>query len=218
MPDILFWPQNVMNIYSSLPRLFQVCLIGDSVGSIMTYDALCKHNPHLHGNSRYGSNEGLHEEDIEEHQPVRRERSNLETIKQVSVSNPDLNNLGNGTGPNSSQSKSEQPNEHRQVTHTQSAQRAHSVRITHSQRHASCPNSRRTSTGSNTEGRFDFEVTDFFMFGAPLAVILAYRKLIGAQDQNCEFAIIIHAIIVMIKKLFINSLYIWYQWLSTSAR
>ena len=35
-------------------------------------------------------------------------------------------------------------------------------------------------------GRLDFEVTDFFMFGSPLAGVLAYRKVQSCEDRICK--------------------------------
>ncbi|ELU13727.1 hypothetical protein CAPTEDRAFT_169194 [Capitella teleta] len=100
----------------------QVCLIGDSVGSMLAYDALCRANPFLSRASSQ-SGEACNEDSAKKH-------SNLETIKQ---------------------------------------------------RHASCPNSRRTSTGSQEGGKFEFDVSDFFMFGSPLGAVLAHRKVCHAS-------------------------------------
>ncbi|GFS12940.1 membrane-associated phosphatidylinositol transfer protein 1, partial [Elysia marginata] len=47
-------------------------------------------------------------------------------------------------------------------------------------------NMRRTSSGSHYEGgiaKFDFEVTDVFMCGAPLGMVLAYRRAQRLQDN-----------------------------------
>lgn len=32
--------------------------------------------------------------------------------------------------------------------------------------------------------KLDFEVGDFFMFGSPLALVLAYRKIAASSDKN----------------------------------
>lgn len=41
-------------------------------------------------------------------------------------------------------------------------------------------------------GKFDFEVTDFFLFGSPLGLVLALRKTVvptldGEEDFLCSF-------------------------------
>jgi len=150
--------------------MFQVCLIGDSIGSILGYDALCKNNPFLcsRSGSHYSSNDALHENYTIETQHEQHHHGNLETISQVSLSNPDLT-ADTDTAPTAG------------VPIPSAAQRAingDSCRHLPA-RHASCPTSRRTSTGSNHEGagRFQFDVSDFFMFGAPLGLVLAYRRL-----------------------------------------
>lgn len=34
--------------------------------------------------------------------------------------------------------------------------------------------------------RLDFEVSDVFMFGCPLALVLVYRKMVNSEDKNCK--------------------------------
>lgn len=49
--------------------------------------------------------------------------------------------------------------------------------------------SRRTSAGSSFDGsfpNFEFEVSDLFMFGSPLGLVLAYRRLFTGEDKNCK--------------------------------
>jgi hypothetical protein len=40
---------------------------------------------------------------------------------------------------------------------------------------------------SGHQCKLDFEVNDFFMFGSPLALVLAYRKISSADDKNSEY-------------------------------
>ena len=162
-------------------------MIGDSVGSILGYDALCKNNPYLisRSNSRYGSHGSLNENDhieSETDRPVSR-KTNLETIKQVSVSNPDLTTIGVDENP-----VKIKPLE-QEYPETGGSRKSHNHPHV---RHASCPNSRRTSTGSSGDlGKFEFEVTDFFMFGSPLGLVLAYRKMCLAEDKTSEYTVAI---------------------------
>jgi len=39
---------------------------------------------------------------------------------------------------------------------------------------------------SDHQCRLEFEVSDFFMFGSPLALVLAYRKISSPDDKNGE--------------------------------
>ncbi|XP_011863209.1 PREDICTED: protein retinal degeneration B isoform X5 [Vollenhovia emeryi] len=100
----------------------QICFVGDSVGSILTYDALCKATQH----SRHSS-----------------ENSILEGSGQQ----------GNDNGGNEDG------------------------------KHLSAPSPRRRSSGTS-DNKLDFEVGDFFMFGSPLALVLAYRKIAASSDRN----------------------------------
>ncbi|XP_032681683.1 protein retinal degeneration B isoform X3 [Odontomachus brunneus] len=104
----------------------QICFVGDSVGSILTYDALCRATQH----SRHSS-----------------ENSILETSNQ--------NNENGGS--------------------------------TEDGKHLSAPSPRRRSSGTSDNphhNKLDFEVGDFFTFGSPLALVLAYRKIAASGDKN----------------------------------
>lgn len=48
---------------------------------------------------------------------------------------------------------------------------------------------RRSSSTSDQPGqiKLEFEVTDFFMFGSPLALVLAYRKISAQDDKASEY-------------------------------
>ncbi|XP_066591659.1 protein retinal degeneration B isoform X3 [Prorops nasuta] len=105
----------------------QICIIGDSVGSILAYDALCRSYQYQ---SRHNS-----------------ENSILDT------SNPPAES--NGTNEDG--------------------------------KHLSAPSPRRRSS-STSDGsqhcKLEFEVGEFFMFGSPLALVLAYRKISSHTDKN----------------------------------
>ncbi|XP_055586787.1 protein retinal degeneration B isoform X2 [Uranotaenia lowii] len=105
----------------------QVALIGDSMGSVLVHDALCRNN------ARHGS-----------------EASGLDHIVDfMEVNDLDANKLL--TAPS--------------------------------------PRRRSSSTSDSRLPKFDFEVGDFFMFGSPLAVVLAARRLsdsrYGANKPSC---------------------------------
>ncbi|KAL0133524.1 hypothetical protein PUN28_000927 [Cardiocondyla obscurior] len=100
----------------------QICFVGDSVGSILGYDALCRATQH----SRHSS-----------------ENSILEGSGQQSTEIS-----GNEDG-----------------------------------KHLAAPSPRRRSSGTS-DNKLDFEVGDFFTFGSPLALVLAYRKIAASNDKN----------------------------------
>nr|CAI5848674.1 unnamed protein product [Callosobruchus analis] len=102
----------------------QVCIVADSMGSLLAYDALCRTSKFP---SRHGSENSILESDLNK--------------DDVQV---------NETG------------------------------------HLAAPSPRRRSSSTSdpsTHIKLDFEVADFFMFGSPLALVLAYRK-ISAQDDK----------------------------------
>ncbi|RLU17848.1 hypothetical protein DMN91_010086 [Ooceraea biroi] len=106
----------------------QICFVGDSVGSILTYDALCRATQY----SRHSS-----------------ENSILEGSGQQGDNG---GNLEDG-------------------------------------KHLSAPSPRRRSSGTSPSdnphhNKLDFEVGDFFTFGSPLALVLAYRKIAASSDKN----------------------------------
>ncbi|XP_017880824.1 protein retinal degeneration B isoform X2 [Ceratina calcarata] len=98
----------------------QICLVGDSVGAILTYDALCRSTSSRHNSE----NNILDNHGIE-------------------------NNTEDG-------------------------------------RHLTAPSPRRKSSSlsDSSHNRLDFEVGDFFMFGSPLALVLAYRKISSDKSLN----------------------------------
>lgn len=53
--------------------------------------------------------------------------------------------------------------------------------------HLTAPSPRRRSSSTSEQSsqiKFDFEVTDCFMFGSPLALVLAYRKISATDDKS----------------------------------
>ena len=105
----------------------QVAIIGDSFGSVIAHDALCR------SNSRHGS-----------------EGSSLDNLDIIDTNELDATKL------------------------------------------LTAPTNRRrsSSTSESRLPKFDFEVSDFFMFGSPLAIILAARRLndsrYGTHKPQCS--------------------------------
>lgn len=108
----------------------QIAIIGDSMGSVLVHDALCRSS-----HARHGS-----------------EASNLDDdVHHGIFSDPELDATRLLTAP---------------------------------------PSRRRSSSTSDSRlPRFDFEIGDFFMFGSPLAIVLAARRLTdnrtGNQKPHC---------------------------------
>lgn len=46
------------------------------------------------------------------------------------------------------------------------------------------PTPRRRSSSTSEQIKLEFEVADFFMFGSPLALVLAYRKISSQDDKS----------------------------------
>uniref|UniRef100_A0A8C8MJZ9 DDHD domain-containing protein n=1 Tax=Oncorhynchus tshawytscha TaxID=74940 RepID=A0A8C8MJZ9_ONCTS len=134
----------------------QVCLIGDCVGGILGFDALCSSNQTI-GDSQNSSRRGSHTFPIlcPPHPSLQDQdllspgiiinsghgsaSPTLEGSRHLSLSNIDIPRSG---GPDDS--KRQQP----------------------------------TFQDAGCLGRFDFEVADFFLFGSPLGLVLALRKTV----------------------------------------
>lgn len=106
----------------------QICIIGDSMGSVLAYDALCRSGRHDLDN------------DLDEHE-TQRGRCDVGDETYLSASRL----LSAPTG-----------------------------------------NRRRSSSTSDhsQQVKLDFEVSELFMFGSPLALVLAYRKISVTDEKN----------------------------------
>ncbi|XP_042885211.1 protein retinal degeneration B-like isoform X9 [Penaeus japonicus] len=149
----------------------QVCLIGDSVGGILVYDILCR----VHEQHKYGSNSNIPEG--EPPSPVFLSHKGDDTCEGSKVYR---------------KSVSADATHHSDVPHGRSV----SDSDYHYARHLSAPFPRRRSSSSSPQrksssssdhghSRLDFEVSDVFMFGCPLALVLVYRKMVNSEDKNC---------------------------------
>uniref|UniRef100_UPI00398F8BCE membrane-associated phosphatidylinositol transfer protein 2 isoform X4 n=1 Tax=Pristiophorus japonicus TaxID=55135 RepID=UPI00398F8BCE len=165
----------------------QVCLIGDCVGGILGFDALCFSNQTVsesQNSSRRGSVVSVQDSDLLSPGIIVNNScicpgSNLETSRHLSRSNIDI--------PRSSM---ENPN--KQLPRKRSDSSTYELdTIKHHQAflsslHSSVlrndPGSRRSSSSTMLDtpspGKFEFEVTDFFLFGSPLGLVLALRKTV----------------------------------------
>ncbi|XP_058014355.1 membrane-associated phosphatidylinositol transfer protein 2 isoform X3 [Ahaetulla prasina] len=166
----------------------QVCLIGDCVGGILAFDALCYSNqtmPESQNSSRRGSVVSVQDTDLLSpgilvNNSYCSEGCGLEGSRHLSRSTADL------------------PRSHEEDPQKQQLLRKRSDSSTFeldtlkqhqaflSSLHCSAlknfPGSRRSSSSTQLDGgnlgKFEFEITDFFLFGCPLGLVLALRKTI----------------------------------------
>uniref|UniRef100_A0A671N236 Membrane-associated phosphatidylinositol transfer protein 3 n=1 Tax=Sinocyclocheilus anshuiensis TaxID=1608454 RepID=A0A671N236_9TELE len=142
----------------------QVCLLGDCVGGVLCFDALCFSNSPRHS-SRHNSTESL--KDNPEVSP------SLSSSKRLSRSNTDLS------------APSETRNRKTPLSRKQSD--SYDGESSGSQHHLFLSSLIQDGTdlrpSSSTSlvlnpGRFDFEVSDCFLLGCPLGLVLAMRRTV----------------------------------------
>ncbi|XP_012637653.1 membrane-associated phosphatidylinositol transfer protein 2 isoform X1 [Microcebus murinus] len=181
----------------------QVCLIGDCVGGILAFDALCYSNQPVsesQSSSRRGSVVSVQDADLLSPGILVNAAhcsssggggggggggsggsSNLENSRHLSRSNIDIPR-GNGT----EDPKRQLPRK-RSDSSTYELDTIQQHQAFLSSLHASVlrtePSTYRSSSstmldGTGALGRFDFEITDLFLFGCPLGLVLALRKTI----------------------------------------
>ena len=174
---------------------------------MLAYDALCKNNPYLvtlnsyHGSSSRGSQDALNETDQSDADSVMTSHmdSTQEPVSSISSSNPDLtvtnDNKQSTAKPANRPAASKTPANETPVPSKATHNAVSSGKPALSRQATSCPSSRRTSSGSQAQldgsggggGKFEFDVTDLFMLGSPLALVLAYRKSAMPGEQKlCE--------------------------------
>ncbi|NXW57273.1 PITM2 protein, partial [Eurystomus gularis] len=165
----------------------QVCLVGDCVGGILGFDALCYSNQTVsesQNSSRRGSVVSVQDTDllspgITVNNSYCSSSSNLEASRHLSRSNIDIPR-SNGEDP-----KKQLPRKRSDSsTYELDTIKQHQAFLSslHSSVLRNDPGSRRSSSSTMLDGgnigKFEFEVTDFFLFGSPLGLILALRKTV----------------------------------------
>uniref|UniRef100_A0A8C1VXP5 Phosphatidylinositol transfer protein membrane associated 2 n=1 Tax=Cyprinus carpio TaxID=7962 RepID=A0A8C1VXP5_CYPCA len=172
----------------------QVCLIGDCVGGILGFDALCSSNitvSESQNSSRRGSIVSVQDNDLlspgiiinSTHCSGSGSGSGLtlEGSRHLSRSNIDI---PRSSGPDDP--KKQLPRKRSDSsTYELDTIKQHQAFLTslHSSVLRNDPGSRRSSSSTMLEGggalgKFDFEVSDFFLFGSPLGLVLALRKTV----------------------------------------
>ncbi|CAL8340544.1 unnamed protein product, partial [Arctogadus glacialis] len=164
----------------------QVCVIGDCVGGILGFDALCSSSLSVcesQNSSRRGSAISVQDTDLLSPGIVINSGSSppsLEGSRHLSRSNIDIPRSLGADDP-----KRQLPRKRSDSsTYELDTIKQHQAFL--SSLHSSVlhgeAGSRRSSNSTMLEGgtlgRFDFEVTDFFMFGSPLGLVLALRKTV----------------------------------------
>ncbi|KAM6193298.1 membrane-associated phosphatidylinositol transfer protein 2 isoform 2-T4 [Sarcoramphus papa] len=165
----------------------QVCLVGDCVGGILGFDALCYSNQTVsesQNSSRRGSVVSVQDTDllspgITVNNSYCSTGSNLEASRHLSRSNIDIPR-SNGEDP-----KKQLPRKRSDSsTYELDTIKQHQAFLSslHSSVLRNDPGSRRSSSSTMLDGgnigKFEFEITDFFLFGSPLGLVLALRKTV----------------------------------------
>ncbi|KAG8597579.1 hypothetical protein GDO81_002329 [Engystomops pustulosus] len=164
----------------------QVCLVGDCVGGILGFDALCYSNQTVsesQNSSRRGSVVSVQDTDLLSPgisvNSSYCSSSNLETSRHLSRSNIDIPR-SNGEDP-----KRQLPRKRSDSsTYELDTIKQHQAFLSslHSSVLRNDPGSRRSSSSTMLDGgnigKFEFEISDFFLFGSPLGLVLALRKTV----------------------------------------
>uniref|UniRef100_A0A3B4CGK1 DDHD domain-containing protein n=1 Tax=Pygocentrus nattereri TaxID=42514 RepID=A0A3B4CGK1_PYGNA len=170
----------------------QVCLIGDCVGGILGFDALCSSNitvSESQNSSRRGSIVSVQDNDLlspgiiinSSHCSASGSGLSLESSRHLSRSNIDIPRSSGTDDP-----KKQLPRKRSDSsTYELDTIKQHQAFLSslHSSVLRNDPGSRRSSNSTMLEGggalgKFDFEVSDFFLFGSPLGLVLALRKTV----------------------------------------
>uniref|UniRef100_A0A8D0DCB9 Phosphatidylinositol transfer protein membrane associated 2 n=1 Tax=Sander lucioperca TaxID=283035 RepID=A0A8D0DCB9_SANLU len=165
----------------------QVCVIGDCVGGILGFDALCSSSVTVsesQNSSRRGSAISVQDTDLLSPGIVVNSISpstpSLEGSRHLSRSNIDIPRCSGPDDPKRQLPRKRSDSstyELDTIKHHQAFLSSLHFSVLHGE-----PGSRRSSGSTMLEGgslgKFDFEVTDFFMFGSPLGLVLALRKTV----------------------------------------
>uniref|UniRef100_A0AAY4BWE0 DDHD domain-containing protein n=1 Tax=Denticeps clupeoides TaxID=299321 RepID=A0AAY4BWE0_9TELE len=172
----------------------QVCLIGDCIGGILAFDALCSSSvtvPESQNSSRRGSIISMQDNDLLSPGIMINNSylsgsgstspSALEGSRHLSRSNIDIPRCSGPDDP-----KKQLPRKRSDSsTYELDTIKQHQAFLSslHSSVLRNDPGSRRSSSSTMLEGggalgKFDFEVSDFFLFGSPLGLVLALRKTV----------------------------------------
>uniref|UniRef100_A0A8B9V4L9 Phosphatidylinositol transfer protein membrane associated 2 n=1 Tax=Anas zonorhyncha TaxID=75864 RepID=A0A8B9V4L9_9AVES len=149
----------------------QVCLVGDCVGGILGFDALCYSN-----------------QTVSESQNSSRRGSvvSVQVMLVLSVSSRHLSRSNIDIPRSNGEDPKKQLPRKRSDSSTYELDTIKQHQAFLSSLHSSVlrndPGSRRSSSSTMLDGgnigKFEFEITDFFLFGSPLGLVLALRKTV----------------------------------------
>ncbi|NXS35001.1 PITM3 protein, partial [Pomatostomus ruficeps] len=161
----------------------QVCLIGDCIGGILGFDAIC-----YNSNTAYESRNSSRRGSISSIQdnPLLAEDSSLGDSKHLSKSNTDLSGI-----PEDEKQRQPLPRKQSDAstydcdTITQHHAFLSSIHSSVLKDGADLPPVDSSLSEVNL-GRFEFEVSDFFLFGSPLGLVLAMRSTVLPGLDVCQ--------------------------------
>ncbi|XP_038159336.1 membrane-associated phosphatidylinositol transfer protein 3 isoform X1 [Cyprinodon tularosa] len=149
----------------------QVCLMGDCVGGVICFDALCFSNHPRPGSPNSSSRNNSTESLKDNTGQLRQSSPGLSSSKRLSKSNIDISapNEGQG-GPSLSRKQSDSYD-------GDSSTGQHNFFSSLMKENVEVRGGSSTSLVLNP-GRFDFEVSDCFLLGCPLGLVLAMRRTV----------------------------------------
>ncbi|XP_037367166.1 membrane-associated phosphatidylinositol transfer protein 2 isoform X1 [Talpa occidentalis] len=168
----------------------QVCLIGDCVGGILAFDALCYGNQPVsesQSSSRRGSVASVQDTDLLSPGILVNAAhcsgggSGLESSRHLSRSNIDIPRSNGAEDPKRQLPRKRSDSSTYELDTIQQHQAF--LSSLHARVLRTEPGSRRSSSstmldGAGALGKFDFEIADLFLFGCPLGLVLALRKTV----------------------------------------
>ncbi|KAJ1184529.1 hypothetical protein NDU88_001335 [Pleurodeles waltl] len=164
----------------------QVCLIGDCVGGILGFDALC-YSTNMSGESQNSSRRGS--TSSTQDNPILPEDSGtgFSSSKRLSKSNIDISGLLEDEEPRQPLPRKQSDSSTYDCdTITQHHAFLSSIHASVLKDDADFPPINSSNLGDVVLGRFDFEVSDFFLFGSPLGLVLAMRRTVLPGLDVCR--------------------------------
>uniref|UniRef100_A0A8C3R647 Membrane-associated phosphatidylinositol transfer protein 3 n=1 Tax=Cyanoderma ruficeps TaxID=181631 RepID=A0A8C3R647_9PASS len=161
----------------------QVCLIGDCIGGILGFDAICYNSNTAYesrNNSRRGSISSIQDN------PFLAEDSSLGGSKHLSKSNIDISGIMEDEKQRPPlPRKQSDSSTYDSDTITQHHAFLSSIHSSVLKDDADLPPVDSSLSEVNL-GRFEFEVSDFFLFGSPLGLVLAMRSTVLPGLDVCQ--------------------------------
>uniref|UniRef100_A0A8C6ZCK5 Membrane-associated phosphatidylinositol transfer protein 3 n=1 Tax=Nothoprocta perdicaria TaxID=30464 RepID=A0A8C6ZCK5_NOTPE len=162
----------------------QVCLIGDCIGGILGFDAICC-NANMADESQNSSRRGSISS-IQNH-TLLAEDSSLDGNKRLSKSNIDISGIVEDEEPSQSLPRKQSDSSTYDCdTITQHHAFLSSIHSNVLKDDADFPPVNSSSLSEVNLGRFEFEVSDFFLFGSPLGLVLALRSTVLPGLDVCQ--------------------------------